>query len=113
MSIQFKDVYYVTSNDPKSSLNPIAIKPEVRESIKTALWEDTSKGKSVRYKSYQVDDPKTPQKITIITDYEVITLVRLTLDIYNKFLKQHVAKQPSFSSDKELREFYLNHDFGF
>jgi hypothetical protein len=113
MSVQFKDVYYVTSDDPKSSFNPIAIKPEFRESIKTALWGDTSKGKSVRYKSYEVDDPKNPEKITIVTESEVITLVRLTLDIYNKFLKRHVAKQPSFSSDEELREFYLNHDFGF
>ncbi len=106
-------VYYVECSNPKLHYNPIAIRPIINE--KFATWEDTSRYTKVELKSCFLDmneNEKFPNKISIVTKQGVVlTLHELTLTLFNEKIKSHVTKSPTFSSDEEVQDFYLTHDF--
>lgn len=110
--VQYEDVYYVESAKKDSVINPIAIRPTiVGERIE---WADTSRGTYRKFKQIQIipENQGSPEKIHILAkDDEQITLVRLTLDVYNRFLKHRVAGQPAFTSDNEVKQHYLTTNF--
>ncbi|CRX37547.1 hypothetical protein [Estrella lausannensis] len=110
--VRYEDVYYVESLKKDSYINPIAIRPTiVGERIE---WADTSRGTYRKFKQIQVmpENQLSPERINILAkDDEEITLTRMTLDVYNRFLKHRVAGQPSFNSDEELKQHYLTTNF--
>jgi hypothetical protein len=57
-------------------------------------------------------DAKLPEKITIIdTDENKYILQALTLDIYNKYVKERVCGKLEFKSDEEVQNFYKELNF--
>jgi hypothetical protein len=114
--IVYQDVYYV---EPSSAgpFNPVAIRPTIDEQEKTIYWEDTSRGTSCRYTKIHITLPssdttnQTPVKIQVTTSRGDVILQKLTLDIYNKYVKDRVAGRPTFHYDEEVRDYYLQTEF--
>lgn len=109
---QYDEVYYVETSSKNIPINPIAIRPSVQGNI--IEWADTSRGtyRHFRHIKLEPESRETPEKIHIQTDKkEEITLTRLTLDVYNRYLRHRVAGSPAFASDEEVKKHYLNTNF--
>lgn len=111
--ITYNRVYYVESSELR---NPIAIRPHLINEYME--WEDTSRGshakiKKIRFTPFSKKDPKSiPDKIEIVTmEGEIVTLHKLTLNLYNDKVKEFVAGKPDFKTDDELQNYYLNTNF--
>ena len=112
-SIHHYDQVYFVEAPKNMPMNPVAIRPEIFES--KVHWLDTSRG--VILELGQIDNmdtlDETPPEVIEITTQKGyhIRLKKLTLDIYNKSVKSRVMGSPSFKSDKDVQNFYLDSDF--
>ena len=109
-------VYFVSCDDPKLRLDPIAIRPTF-ESLQV-MWEDTGPGTILDMKKSNISSEskkaKLPEKIKIETDDgKHITLIKMTLNLFNKHVRNQAAGNPDFHSDSELQEYYLNTNFDY
>lgn len=114
---KYNGVYYVTSS--RENLNPVAIRPTVRGN--TIQWEDTSRGITLTFT--QINSPSNPastaqasqllpEKIVLKTPgNDSVTLEKMSLVVYNRFVKDRVAGNPEFGSDQELENYYLTTNF--
>lgn len=108
----FEQVYYVEASNGGYA-NPVAIRPGIYED--RVEWEDTSKGKIVYLG--KINDlnqtGNTPPDLIEITsnDGRFYRLQKLTNHLYENNVRAKVAFTPSFSSDDELRKFYLTKNF--
>ncbi len=104
----YNKVYFVDTND--KHFGRIAIRP--RFFSDRAEWEDTSRGKVLFFDRLLTPlREEAPAEIAIETPEGVVTLCILTLPIYNEKVKPYAWGSPSFGSDEELQEFYLNSYF--
>ena len=111
--LRFEEVYYVESSRDDIAISPIAIRPTLFGS--RIEWGDTSRGTGRDFKQIQLIPGKdvSPEEIIFTsTKEEIITLRKLTLQVYNRDLKLYVAGKPEFTSDAALRNHYLNTHFG-
>jgi hypothetical protein len=110
---QYNSVYYVESSGDKI-LNPVAIRPEIfKDRIQ---WLDTNRGTIIKLGKIDnldlINGQSSPELIEITSAREDhYRLIKLTLDIYNNQVTSRVANPPSFGSDEEVQNFYLNTDF--
>lgn len=103
-------VYYVDSSKFPLALNPMAIRPKIHEGF--IEWEDTSHGTLVEFRSIKRESTPHGNKISIEAKRGgIVILMPVTLEIFNKNVKEIVAGSPVFQSDQELKEYYLNTDF--
>ena len=111
--VTYEAVYYVQSDEDELKVNPIGIRPHITNNM--VWWDDTnpSRGTSFSIKKINaVKGEKPPEKIEIITDEgKKVTLTYLTLDVYNKNIRDKVPGKPSFHNNKELQDFYLTTNF--
>lgn len=114
----YLDVYYVETTNEEMPVNPIAIRPSIDG--KKILWEDTSRGtsrtfthiKKISSQSGSEGTNAAPDKIVFSTPKgETITLTKMTLKLYNEFLKTRVAECPDFDSDEAVKKHYLRTNF--
>ncbi len=115
--ITLEGVYYVES--PDRPLGHIAIRPKFMEH--DAEWDDTSMGVAVHlddssphWEQVHTTSPENLiDRISLVYNRtkRAITFQYLTLDIYNEKLKSKVAGHPSFSSTKDVQEYYLKTNF--
>lgn len=105
---QYNHVYYVEKQKGERSFSPVAIQPVV--SGKRIEWQDTSRGICLEITNINFEEDE--EKIDIVTtDGEAITLVMLTLELYNEKVKRHVTGSPEFHSTEELQNYYLRTNF--
>lgn len=120
----FKGVYYLESQNP--SMNLIAIVPEI-VAPNYFSWGDTSNGRTVRFSKIKINGEEMkanlglnvegkdlPERIEILAiNGNLYKLVKLTIDIFNKELKERVAggEGLNFNSEEELQSYYLQTDF--
>lgn len=106
-------VYYVDAPEI-AYVNPIAIRPEIHEDM--VLWEDTGRGKIVylgEIKNIHKLSNGPPETLEITSrEGRKYLLKKLTLEIYNKNVRDKVALQKTFPSDEALQNFYLSSNFG-
>ncbi|MCH9609205.1 MAG: hypothetical protein S4CHLAM45_04280 [Chlamydiales bacterium] len=116
ISQTFDAVYFVSYNDPKLRLDPIAIRPTFESHH--VIWEDTGRGTSLNLKKINISSEskkaKSPEKIEIETkNGKHITLTKMTLNLFNEQVRNQAAGNPDFHSDSELQEYYLNTNFDY
>lgn len=107
-------VYYVECDDADEPIDPIAIRPTIQSH--QVIWEDTGHGRVFHTTKIEIntEDEMLPEKITIQTDKGYhITLVKMTLDLFDKKVKELAAGNPEFSSDKEIQDYYLHTNFNY
>lgn len=107
---EMNQVYYVDSSNFPLALNPMAIRPKIHDGF--IEWEDTSRGTLVEFRSIKKEP--TPQGNKFIIEAKrggVVKLVPVTLELFNKYVKEMVAGSPVFHTDKELIDYYLQTDF--
>lgn len=123
--IQYEEVYYAETYTLGYTVNPVAIRPTLFQ--KTISWSDTSRGTSKKIEkirfipedsnpllSAETDTSKRaiPDAIHILTpEGEQLSLVRLTLQVYNDNVRERVAGKPVFHSDDEIRNHFLKTNF--
>ncbi len=110
--VTYEAVYYVQSDEDNLKVNPIGIRPHIVKNM--VWWDDTNPTRGTSFTVRKVDAAtgNKPEKIEILTDDgKKVTLTYLTLDIYNKNIRNKVPGKPSFHTDKELQDFYLTTDF--
>jgi tetratricopeptide (TPR) repeat protein len=99
----FNAVYLVQSSDKSGSIhNTIAIRPAILEN--SVQWED-GEHKVIRIEGV----PETPNLNRIhvfIGDKDVVTLSKLTVDVYDRYFKNG-GTHLKFKSDLSLQEHYL------
>ncbi len=111
--VKMDGVYFVKEFE-ELHINPVAIRPEYlfREDLHlgSVKWGDTSKGFQNRIDEVKVDS--TTSEIHLHTeDGDDLTLVKLTNALYNQHVREYVYDKPTFSSDEELQNYYLNNNF--
>ena len=106
---QCSQVYFVQSTDDPAA-NPVAIRPAVYEN--RIEWGDTAHGKVLV--GAHVDNladvagQAAPDVIKITArDQKHYTLIKLTLEIYNKSVRDIVAEKPEFPTTEALQKHYL------
>lgn len=109
-------VYFVSCDDPKLRLDPIAIRPTFESS--RVMWEDTGPGTILDMKKSNISSEskkaKLPEEITIEMDNgKHITLTKMTINLFNKHIRERAAGNPDFHSDSDLQEYYLNTNFDY
>lgn len=111
--VSFNGVYYVESS---ISREPVAIRPHLKNHFME--WGDTSRGSHVELDSIKFtpsprEQPGSiPEKIEILSKRgEKLTLIFLSLELYNNKVKKRVAGRPEFNSQEELQNYYLNTNF--
>ncbi len=96
----------------KVSFNPIAIRPKLAQSntaqTRWISWEDTGNGALFEFQSIRVDGEKDQVRLIITTADVQLILSPLTLKLFNEHLKPIVAGPLSFSSDQEVKNYYLD-----
>lgn len=111
--VTYEAVYYVHTEEKSVPLNPIGIKPRIQNG--KAWWDDTTpgRGRSFRITNVEMNQAETPpKKIEITTDDgKKVTLTYLTLDVYNKNVREKVVGKLNFNSDQEVQAYYLTTDF--
>lgn len=105
--ITFNHVYYVESDS--IPLNPIAIDPTIIKM--TIAWDDTSKGKTIEFTEIKYDEENPPKKIEIIVGEKHLSLISLSLEIYNQFVRHRVAGEIEFNSDQAVQDYYQKTSF--
>ena len=109
---RYNQVYYVET-DERMIVNPVAIKPAVFTS--RIEWMDTSRGQVVQLGNISSETGKSdeaPILIEITSESgEHYRLRKLTLDLYNQYVKERVMLPPDFHSDEAVQKFYLEADF--
>lgn len=123
--LTFQSVYCVTTIDPgKEARCSIGIRPSILSDTFRVRWMDTEghtqivdyrkqSDLSLKVQNYLNKNPvKYPEHFNIVDrDHQrTYQLDKLTLDVYNQRFKNFTGI--TFTSDKELQEFYLNHSFG-
>ena len=116
-AVHFDGVYYLESQNP--NMNPLAIRPEVTPPD-YAAWDDTANGRimhcakvlinGVELKESAGQPEVAPDRIEVIDNKGMIfKLVKLTTQLFNERLRDHVAGGPElqFSSDQELQDYFL------
>lgn len=106
-------VYYVDCKEYQDPMNPLAIRPRITDN--TIWWEDTGQwGSQVKFTSIEKeltsDGSGNKIVITAISGGKV-TLLPLTVRIYNEKVRAHAAGSPEFVNDEELQEYYLSTAF--
>lgn len=119
-----KGVYYLSSKN--ENMNPIAICLMIIHN--RVEWQDTNTGRSIKYKKILLDkkditndlketiqpgknETPIPDTIEIESENnESFTFKKLTLEYFNKFLKNKVASGETlnFKNDNELQNYYIN-----
>jgi hypothetical protein len=120
MNLEKLDAVYLVTEETNEVSHSIAIRPTLCDNYRV-IWEDTGRGRIVDYRKktdlvIDIKDFSTqysvPKKIDIYPERFVhYSLEYLTVDLYNKFIKDIVAKSPVFASTEELQDFYLHHSF--
>lgn len=112
-TVTYEAVYYVNSPDVSLEVNPIGIRPHIGKD--KVWWDDTNptRGRSFRVKKVDIkgaDNP--PKKIELITDEgKKVTLLYLTLEVYNQNVRDKVVGNINFNTNEEVQKFYLTTDF--
>lgn len=120
--VQIEEVYFAESLTRGYSVNPLAIKPTLyRDSIS---WGDTARGTSKKIAKIafvpesstpsgtEASPSKIPEAIHIQTpEGELLSLTRLTLEVYNENVRERVAGRPEFQSDKEVHDHFIKTNF--
>lgn len=122
--MRYEGVYYAESMTRGHNLNPVAICPKING--KKIEWGDTSHGTARKIAEIRLFDkqgttvsdnranPKvsSPEKIVLKTeDNELVQLTKMTLDVYNRFVRHRVAGNPEFHSDDEVQSYFMNTNF--
>ncbi|CRX37548.1 hypothetical protein [Estrella lausannensis] len=120
----YNGVYYAESMTKDKSVNPVAICPLVKG--RSIQWGDTSQGTAKKIAEIQLfgdngesqavgaknNDNTLPSKIVVTTsDDEMVVLTKMTLDVYNRFVRHRVAGSPDFKSDDEVQAYFMNTNF--
>lgn len=120
----YNGVYYAESMTKNRDVNPVAICPLIKG--KSIRWGDTSHGTAKKIAEIQLfgengemqavgakaKDDKIPSKIVVKTsDDEMVVLTKMTLDVYNRFVRHRVAGSPDFKSDDEVQAYFMNTNF--
>ena len=112
---RYNAVYYVDVANSRVSFNPIAIRPYLQAGY--VGWEDTVKSrlfKVVQENSSYTNPSHTlfPEKISLKLDGNVnVNLIFLSVDLYNKKVKNSVIGCLEFDSDDALQQYYLSTNF--
>jgi hypothetical protein len=126
MKIEYERAYFVSSSSRESTINPLAIRPQLSkmESGWKIEWPDTSgRGKSFQVSELVMDsqifknevpsDPPKEIKLTIVKDEqeEIITLQDLTFDIFTRSVLNRVEKSAELKNqlktDLDVQNYYL------
>ncbi|CRX37545.1 hypothetical protein [Estrella lausannensis] len=123
--VQYEEVYYAETLTRGYTVNPLAIRPTLFQN--TISWGDTSRGTSKKIEKIvfvpessnpllstgsDTSDREVPEAIHILTlEGEQLSLIRLTLQVYNENVRDRVAGKPVFQSDKEVRDHFLKTNF--
>jgi hypothetical protein len=109
ISKKYDEVYYIESVRAPG-YNAIAISPQVpREHV--ISWRDNC-GKGSRVEAESIDTTEAPNRIIVhINKTSTLTLHRLTLDLYNRTVKDLLWGNPTFDTENAMREFFLTTDF--
>jgi hypothetical protein len=111
----YSAVYYVLESE-QGGINPLAIRPQIKNQGKVIEWEDTGHG----FWSKLTTSPSTrdemisycPTEIIVpISDTHQLKLVYLTKEIFDKHISKNAAMQPKFETTQELQNYYLNTNF--
>jgi len=106
--VQYEDVYFIENGAKAEIYGPIAINPTIFQHA--ISWNDTSGNKQLKFSKIVELDNKKILKITTKKGVE-ITLIALTLDLFNKSVKELVSGNPNFKNDQELKDYYLQGKF--
>lgn len=115
VSTTYSAVYYVLESESET-INPLAIRPTLKNEGKTIEWEDTSHGFCTEIienipVSKENAQQEYPLKIKVKTQNGELNLVYLTDEIFNKYLSEEVVGQPKFKTTEEVQDFYLKRSF--
>jgi len=83
----------------------LAIRPELVNDGRVVRWHDTTRYRRLVAKAMQAQDG------SVVVQPQQGTLVRLeplTCLLFDRHLRMRVDALPAFSSDEELRKFYLD-----
>lgn len=118
MDIMNVSAVYFVRNTIDYPINPIAIRPKFFFETQRIEWEDTSRGKNVAYSSISFGDiskedarqGEIPKVIEIVTENGLISLIFLTIRVFNQYVRSDVAIGDSlvFENDEEIQRYYLN-----
>jgi len=104
--------YFVSGENEER--NHLAIRPAIDSSRDKIEWWDTSRGEGLFFKTISYEEgslSKLPKNIYIVTkDDENITLQLISLELFNKKLRDKVAISPktTFKNDEEVQQAFLN-----
>lgn len=99
-------VMYMTTTYPVQK--PIAIRVSIDPETKTVAWDDTGRGHSVTFKSYNMEKHRFK---VISEDGFMWEFVPLTIEIFNRIKNQLVKINKDFNSDQELQNYYSKTNF--
>lgn len=129
----FNSAYYMQFKEENpeqlSKTDLVAIRPTFCPTLKSVEWA-TNSGNQERFffETTSIDftkyissseppplivEQRSPKNIDIFYNHDNATLVRLTLDLFNRCVKPYVAggSQLNFTSDEEVQAFFLTTSF--
>jgi len=121
-AIEYEDVYYAEIKDrlhsDEEDMDPIAIRPYIKNKneIEWGITSPSRWGKALRAKNIEVIPSiavnQCPESIIVKSiEGNTIVLSRLTLDLYNQKVKWQLSGTPEFTTDDEMKKYFLETNF--